>query len=346
MTRPPPRASVMLAGLLAGMVVAAPAARAWNGTGHEAAALVAWDQLSPDQRRAVTDALKGHPLYQRDLAKNLEPADDADRHAFLEAATWPDFVRSLDHPLNRTENHPVWHYVDYPYDRDGKAGPAPVEQWDGHSDPANLLQAMQKVTAEIRDPKTPADRRAIDYCWVMHLVGDVHQPLHAVSLYSDKYPDGDKGGNSIVLKTATNNVNLHAIWDGLEGFSPHNPTYDPPFDVIRKVADRVERDHPPGQFADRLARTDPKDWAAESFALAKTAVYRDGKLSGALPKDAKDHPDDVPPEPVNYERDAHAVADEQVALAGYRLADELRTLLAATPATRPSATTRLTPEHP
>ena len=197
---------------------------------------------------------------------------------------------------------------------------------------------MQKVTAEIRDPKTPPDRRAIDYCWVMHLVGDVHQPLHAVSLYSDKYPAGDKGGNSIVLKTPeNNNVNLHAIWDGLEGFSPHNPTYDPPFDVIRKVADRVEKDHPREQFKEQLTRTDPTAWAAESFALSKSAVYLDGKLSGALPDDAKKHPDDVPPLPLNYERDARAVADGQVALAGYRLADLLKTLTASDgPSTAPS----------
>lgn len=320
----------LLAGVLAGVLLAAPAARAWNGTGHEAVALVAWDQLSDAQRRVVTDALKAHPHYDRDLLQHLDPDADPGRHAFLEAATWPDYVRSPANPLSRAENHPVWHYVDYPYCRDGKAAPGPAEQWDGHSDPVNLLQALQKVEAEIRGPKVPAARKAIDYCWVMHLVGDVHQPCHAVSLYSDRYPAGDKGANADVFRTPLNtNVNLHAIWDNLEGQSYN-------YDVIRKVADRVEKDHPRPQYAAQLAETDPKQWAAESFELAKSAVYRDGKLGGATSQEAKDHPDQVPPLPVGYEKDARAVADGQVALAGYRLAEVLKSLADPQPATAPA----------
>ena len=130
------------------------------------------------------------------------------------------------------ENHPAWHYVDYPYHLDGKTTTAPVETWDGKSDPANLIQAMQKVTTEFKDPATKDDRRAIDICWIEHLIGDIHQPLHAVSLYSADYPDGDRGGNSIHIRTDSNpNMNLHAFWDDIEGVTgprlPRQPGDDP-----------------------------------------------------------------------------------------------------------------------
>ncbi len=313
------------------VLTSAAAALAWNGTGHEAVALVAWDQLTPPQRAALTDALKAHPRYAKDLMQHLEAGEDPAEHAFREAATWPDLVKSPVNPLERTEDHKPWHYVDYPYDRDGKDGPRPAGPWDGRAVPADLLQAMQMVTAQLRDPATPAARRAIDLCWVLHLVGDVHQPLHAVSLYSNTYPTGDQGGNAIHVATADNpNANLHGVWDGIEGRS-----YEP--DAIRKVADRVEKEHPLAAEANALAgRPEPAAWAAESFDLARHAVYLDGKINGVTRDQAEDKPDAVPPLPAGYERAARDVADERVALAGYRLAALLQSLPESQPTTRPT----------
>jgi hypothetical protein len=307
---------------------AASPAMAWNAVGHEAVAQIAWDQLNDAEKAKLSAILKAHPRYEKDLLDKARPEDDQDRLAFLQAACWPDTVRSLANPMTHVENHPAWHYIDYPYHTDGKTTPQPVEAWDGKSDPANLLQAMQKVTAEFKDPATKDDRRAIDICWVEHLTGDIHQPLHAVSLYSDEYPDGDKGGNAIMVSPAIGqNINLHAFWDGIEGTTPPRDYHVNP-DVVRKLADRIEKDHPASEFEKQLASTDPKDWAAESFAIAKQTVYRNGKIVGVPAQQARDNPDMVvPPLPVNYETDGHKVADRQVALAGYRLAAELKQLL-------------------
>ena len=323
---------------LALSLLAPASARAWNGTGHMAVAMVAWDQLTPVQRQAFVQILHAHPRYQKDLMQHLQPGDDPALHAFLEAATWPDLVKSPVNPLERTEDHKPWHYVDYPYDLDGQHGPMPGETWDGHGNPTDLLQAMQMVTAQLRDPATPAPRKAIDLCWVEHLVGDAHQPLHAVSLYSHVYPvtknpdgttgGGDQGGNLIHVHTSQNpDQNLHSVWDGMEGQS-----YDP--GAIRRIADRVEREHPPATMADAANVLDPIAWAKESFDLAKQDVYEDGKVLGVTRAQAQDNPDSVPPLPVGYEKQAHAAADERIALAGYRLADLLRSL-PESPATRP-----------
>ena len=305
----------------------ASAALAWNGTGHEAVALVAWDQLTPPQREALSQVLKAHPRYQKDLMQHLPPGEDPAEHAFLEAATWPDYVKSPINPLERTEDHKPWHYVDYPFDQDGQQGPMPAEQWDGHDVPTNLLQAMKLVTTQLRDPATPAPRKAIDLCWVLHLVGDAHQPLHAVSLFSkdhpvskDQPPGGDQGGNLIHVRSSQNpDTNLHSLWDGLEGQS-----YDP--GAIRKVADRVEKEHPPAAMAAAAAVLDPIVWAHESFDLAKHDAYEDGKVVGVTRDQAENNPDSVPPLPVGYEKQAHADADARIALAGYRLANVLRSL--------------------
>ena len=316
-------------------MVMPPSARAWNGTGHEAVAQIAWDQLTPQRRAALVDVLKAHPRYAKDLMQHLEPGEDPAEHAFREAATWPDQVKSTTNPLERTEDHHNWHYVDYPYDRDGKTGPTPAETWDGHSTPENLLQAMQKVTAELRDPATPAPRRAIDLCWVLHLVGDIHQPLHATSLYSNAYPTGDQGGNLFRVRTVdAPDVALHAVWDGAEGRS-----YEP--GAIHQIADRCEDDYPLSEVKAAVDDTNVKDWAAESFDVAKHDVYADGKLAGMTRQQAEDRPDGVPPLPVGYTRHARAVADRQIAIAGYRLAALLRTL--PMPDTRPAAAAATAP---
>jgi hypothetical protein len=305
--------------------VASPA-MAWNSVGHEAVAQIAWDQLNDGEKAKLTAILKTHPRYEKDLLAGVKPEDDRDRLAFLQAAAWPDTVRSFGNPMSRTENHPAWHYVDDPYHTDGKTTPAPVETWDGKSDPANLIQAMQKVTAEFKDPATKDDRKAIDLCWIEHLIGDIHQPLHAVSMYSDVYPDGDKGGNMIHIRTDSNpNMNLHAFWDNIEGVT--GPDYHANPAVIRKLADRLEKDHPASEFEKQLTVTDPKDWAAESAAIAKSTVYLNGKIVGVSADQAKSNPDSVPALPLNYETDGRKVADSQVALAGYRLAAALKDLL-------------------
>jgi hypothetical protein len=301
-------------------------ALAWNSVGHEVVAMIAWDQLNDAQRAKLTEILKAHHRYEKDLLVGAKPTDAPDRLAFLQAAAWPDAVRSRSDPMSYTESHPQWHYIDYPYHTDGKTGPDPVEAWDGKSDPANLLQAMQKVMAEFKDPATKEDRRAIDLCWIEHLVGDVHQPLHAVSLYSDVYPNGDQGGNAIHVRTLTHpDIKLHTLWDDIEGEA--GPDYHADPDEVRKLADRIEKEHPLSEFGEQLKVTDPKDWALESFRVAKSAVYMDRKIVGATAQQAKADPNSIPALPDNYEADGRKTADVQVAVAGYRLAEVLKGLV-------------------
>jgi hypothetical protein len=258
--------------------------------------------------------LRNHPRLNEDLLNDTDRGADPDLAMFLRAATWPDMVRYLIHPLSHTENHPKWHYMDYPFDLDGAHGPEPDVQWNGHTDPTNLPQAIDKMLAELKDPQTAADRKAIDLCWVEHLVGDIHQPLHATSLFSKEFPHGDQGGNLVFIKNAEDmSMPLHTFWDDLEGLALDYKT-------IRKSADRIEAEHPAAQLKDQASDLSVIDWAKESFDVAKSSVYLNGALPHVSKTEAISDPNSVPPLPPGYQQQALATADARIALAGYRLA--------------------------
>src|SRR4051794_22244434 len=112
------------------LLVSASRSLAWIDTGHKIIAQIAWDEMTPQTRAAVIQALKAHPRYEKDLVNGDSPAtapaatsnpadgdeleplpDAADRHVFGVAATWPDMVRGQTHPMHVAYNHPSWHYI-------------------------------------------------------------------------------------------------------------------------------------------------------------------------------------------------------------------------------------------
>ena len=316
----------------------AQAALAWNDTGHKIASNIAWNNLKPEIRARVCELLLKHPQYAVYLEdKTAATPEEGQLSAFMTAGTWGDLVRSMNGPnagKNRLYNHPSWHYVDYPYVvgplPEGKTPEAPVAEWKPDTDPANNLQAIQKCEAQLADPKTSDEEKAVAMAWLMHLVEDLHQPLHAVSLYSQEFPDGDKGGNMLMVNAASNVSNLHALWDSMLGRYQDLP-------VVKELAAKVAKDNPRDKFAEQLKITDPKAWAQESFTLAKTVVYQNGKLpyvSSQKLRDNKQTP--VPELSKEYLESAKTVASERLALSGYRLADELNRLLAPGATTAPA----------
>ena len=166
----------------------------------------------------------------------------------------------------------------------------------------------------------------------MHLVGDIHQPLHCTAVYSERFPDGDRGGNLIGVRSGGRKVNLHAYWDDLLGTDPDAWDDSPEHQAkaYRQVKELAEALRDPKYGRDNLPelaanRTFPA-WARESFELARDVAY--GKLgdelvpvvNGVVPDAAKDVG-------AEYDKAAREVARRRVALAGHRLADRLKGLL-------------------
>jgi hypothetical protein len=180
---------------------------------------------------------------------------------------------------------------------------------------------------------------------VLHLTGDIHQPLHAAALIgsqakfsSEKFgpqpfdpPHGDQGANRCAIKvnkTDKNALELHSYWDGLQ-FSDRPKFPELETRVLEWLQDaKLKRD----QFPE-VEKVDFLTWAEESLELAKSKAYRDGDaLLQFTPLPPKHKPEalhnlDAPPLSDAYKQTAEEVAKKRIVLAGYRLADQLKPAL-------------------
>jgi hypothetical protein len=319
--------------IAAAVLVLAPvrASFGWHGCGHMIIALIAWEDLTPKARAAVTDLLKQHARYQKDLLADLPQGatpEETDRYAFAIAATWPDLVRNPENPMHATYNHPAWHYIDIPYYRNL---PPQAEAQPNGPGPHNAVEAFEKCVTELKDASVVPGERAVDICWIEHLTGDIHQPLHAVSLYSPEHPQGDKGGNDDeVLRDPpypNSRQNLHSIWDSLPG-EFHAIALDRFEAMGIRAEPSLSREH----LKSMLDNHDFMGWANESHQLAIQYVYLNGNLKTAVVHHGGEEDDNVPGLPAGYLAQAETVAVQRVALAGYRLADTLNAALDPAPA--------------
>ncbi|HTC51607.1 MAG TPA: S1/P1 nuclease [Steroidobacteraceae bacterium] len=286
--------------------------RAWDDFGHMTVAAVAWEHLTPVARARATALLRLNPDYAHWVS---EPStDQRDVVAFLRASTWADAIKHEagylddgDRPEGADANqnigyedrheHRYWHFVDVPFSPD--ATPLPEVPTPNA---ATRIADFRRVLA---DPKAPATLRSYDLTWVLHLVGDLHQPLHAVSRFTHDLPQGDLGGNRIRLCDPPCRQELHYFWDRVLGRG--GP--DEALVLARQLPT------PPGH---QVTDTRIADWLDESGRIARHAVYATPIGLGAGPYPLTDA----------YRHRAQNIARAQVALAGRRLAVLLNTALA------------------
>ncbi len=299
---------------------------AWNSLGHKVVAEIAWEQLTPTQRQQIVEILRRHPRFQTDFIEKME--DDAasgskevqDHWIFQHAATWPDQIRK-----KKEYDRPSWHYINMPLyldrgDRvvlDIKAA-ANILAAPGRTrrDQYNVLQALAANEAIIKS-KADAGTKAIAYCWVLHLVGDIHQPLHSTALFSvNQFPKGDEGGNKILL---VRGKNLHALWDGLLGRQYYMRNVDK---AVRELHDNELYKR---TWETAAKETDPRKWAEESHDQCISFVYSDAIRDAvrATPHGEKMTPIGLPDD---YYRTAGEVARERIVKAGVRLGALLQSL--------------------
>jgi hypothetical protein len=295
---------------------------AWNGHGHMVVAKIAYDQLSDGDKMKVGKILEKHPHFDTYLSKQKPSGVSVGEWAFLRAATWPDWIRGRNQPPEIAMfSKPALHFVDQPFVKPEDADSFDEKALQPTGD--TILTGLPKFTKALKATDSDADR-AVALCWVLHLVGDIHQPLHCASMYSAKFPKGDRGGNSQLVKVGSKTQPLHPYWDGLIGSSVK-------YGVIEADALDIARDPSTGtpEFKARTAQKDITKWAGESFKLAVTVAYLDGTLeSQVLPHPRDEEHFTVPEVPDSYAPRARACARTQVALAGSRLAIVLKETLA------------------
>jgi hypothetical protein len=294
-------------------------AEGWNHTGHKTVGLIAYRELSPEARSKAIQILMHHPKYE-DWIKNV-PEERREAHAFMMAAVWPDDIRETP------EDMPKDHFINLPYVIGGIEIPA------SHSREAvlaadSVLKHLERSMEALRSEKDPV-KKAKELCWLLHLMGDIHQPLHATAMHSPEMREGDLGGNvfivaekQVTLKPGAGYLpNLHSYWDGLVGTNQS-------WGYIVETADRCAK-HPRSEFEEDLKKKGRfLDWAEESRDLAIHHAYLDGNLTGLSAKFVKGRLAEnrnvyVPVLTKGYQTAAETVAERRIALAGYRLADAI-----------------------
>lgn len=302
---------------LLAIAIASSPAQAWNDFGHMEVAAAAWSKLKPPARARAIALLKLNPKYDSWIAG--VPAGQRDRIAFVRAATWADAIkRDSAYQSDGSDNgdrpppgpdasrnigyadhlrHKYWHFIDQPFSPDGTALQNP--------DTPNVSTQIPALRAKLSEPGASDDVKSYDLAWLLHLVGDVHQPLHATARFIHSQPQGDAGGNKVGIHCGCSAQELHAFWDGVLG-SSENP----------QAAINAARQLPKAS-AQLASISDDKAWAAESFKLAKASVYKSPVGVGDGPFTLSSA----------YKAKALSIAKARVALAGARLARMLNTAL-------------------
>jgi S1/P1 nuclease len=294
---------------------------AWNDKGHMMVAYLAYQQLTQPVRDRVAILLALNPRFT--TWNHLIPAGTsaADRPAllFAIAATWADHIKSdptfsddgtqdgnRPDGASSSQNtgytdklrHKYWHFIDKPFTRDNTSLPAiPDPNVESR---IHLFRSVLSTLGTNQDPL-----KSYDLVWLLHLVGDVHQPLHGATRVSSAQPDGDQGGNLVTVcpmpPCGSKTSKLHSFWDGLPG---------PEMDVASAVAAAKLLAPPPTVKAMNL---DEHEWVIESFDLAQGEAYRPPVTAGAGPFSLTS----------KYRSSSRAVMKKQIALAGARLANVL-----------------------
>jgi hypothetical protein len=211
-------------------------------------------------------------------------------------ATWADEVRSTTHP--ETYN---MHFVNIPSTAQG---------YDARRDCAQtargdcIVNALQRFERDLGDRQLPIVRRREALMFIVHFVGDLHQPLHAIDT------NGDRGGNGRSVEVRGAATNLHLAWDSDIIQASGESSEDIVNNVNRATFGVDQTPDEAGTY---------ESWANASFATAKAIVYpqaQDGRIT----------------EPEIGV--AMSVIEDQIRLAGVRLAAVLNRVLGATPQAR------------
>ena len=212
-----------LAALAAAAALVPSPALAWGKTGHRVVAAIAQTQLSG--------------LACAHIREILGPGEN-----LVDAANWPDEMRS-DPAKYWQKTTPPWHYVTLNgiiYDQAPREGDA--------------LEALEHFRKVLQDPSASLSDKQTALRFVVHIVGDLHQPLHVGKCC-------DRGGNEVKVTYFGKPTNLHSVWDTLL-VDDENLSFS-------ELADKLERHTTPQQVMDWWD-INPHDWISESGELRDT----------------------------------------------------------------------------
>jgi hypothetical protein len=205
-------------------------ANAWGPTGHRATGWIAEKYLSKKAKKEIDRILSGQSMAI--------------------ASTWMDEIRS-----DSTYNYAAdWHWVTI---QDGQTYDQSVKNPNG-----DVIQAIERIVTELKSKKFTGQAEAERIKMLIHLIGDIHQPLHVGG-------GNDRGGNDVKIMWFRVDSNLHRVWDS-DMIDDTKLSYS-------ELAQSLEKPTP-AQLAS-WQNTSVRDWAYESMAYRKQVYdYGAGKL--------------------------------------------------------------------
>jgi hypothetical protein len=273
---------------------------------------IAWMQMKPGARAVAAD-----------LVRALDPTfNDGRTYNFITAGAWLDDMRGLGKDYHWSKLH----YIDIPWTPSGVEMRLPPQP--------HILSGIDNCLLSLRDPATSPARRTEALGMLIHFIGDLHQPLHVTER------NFDRGGNTYLIAgvpfsdlSQRQVANLHTYWDkafrfdGVDGRVVETwvaPTVGsrpdtPDQGIIAAEAKKIMAAFPREKLPELATPGDATTWAQPTHTI--------GCLKAYPPGDPPSNAEVRALEPA-FVHESHTIANRQLALAGYRLADLLNSLLA------------------
>jgi len=328
-------AGVIVAAVLSVFFALAPKAYAWDHPGHMTTAAIAFAEIER-ARPDLVDKLGLLYLKHPDPAPFWVAAGEAKgkervRRMFIECARWADDSKFT------SNDRLTWHTARWAI----VAGDAPPEAKAAaaarQGKPAGqAIEALTLTSGMLSNPESEPAERAFALCWVLHIAGDIHQPMHVSDLFSKDFPTGNAGATmSYVRDPVTNKpIPLHVLWDS-------NALRIPSLEAVDQHAQAFVQKYPRSSFPELKAHpvSEPdafREWAKESHQVAVDWAFDLDTVSDPN----KDQPaeklvqnminfilngvspvEEAPELPSGYWEKLQSTAERRITLAGYRIAD-------------------------
>lgn len=268
------------------ILIVIPSAVGWEQEGHMLIGQIAINLLNDSTQFHLRNAINTFYFF---FPNHSEP---------LSATVWADYIRNLY--LNEFT---TWHYINKPWDPQGIKTVHPKS-----SAAINIVWALQNTLNTLKYTSNTW-ARAFATRFLLHLVGDIHQPLHNINYYSKRYPNGDNGGNLFKIKIRGKTMNLHYFWDsaGLQ-YSTHYalPLSKKNKEKITKMSKHLMNKYP--HFS--VNNHNFTEWSNESYRLAIKFSYTPILTNTTITQ--------------NYILETRIICEKQIVKAGYRLASLIK----------------------
>ena len=306
---------------------------AWDHPGHMATAVIAFAEIEsarPELMDKIGQLLLKHPDPAPFWVATVDSkGKERTRRMFIESARWPDDAKFT--PNDR----PTWHSARWSVLADDAPPEAQALVDSRGGQPlGNAIESLVLNSSMLGNPEAKPEERALALSWMMHILGDIHQPLHVSDLISASFPTGNAAGTlSYVWDPLRDSaMPLHILWDS-------NAMRSTELNTVDGYAQEIMKKYPRSALPELTPYRGPDDfrkWARESHQLAVDWAYDIETLPDPNLKvdadrlianmmryilDGISPVDEAPAVPEEYWERVQQQAQRRVALSGYRMAD-------------------------